>query len=103
MRAAISSGALLLAALVTILLHACAAAPRDAEDEISRERAIEVARGHLEFEAQAVEAEKVTDEGRPVWRVTFRGEPIGPGHPMGEVLIVLVDRRTGEVVSLAMS
>jgi MoxR-like ATPase len=33
-------------------------------------------------------------QGRPVWRVTFRGERIGQTHPMGETLIVTVDRTT---------
>lgn len=89
-------------ALCAPLLAACAAAPRDGE-EISRERAIEIAREHLDFEAKSVEAVRTTDEGRPVWQVTFRGEDIGPGHPMGEVLIVLVHRQTGEVVSVGMT
>ncbi|MGH2628056.1 MAG: PepSY domain-containing protein [Anaerolineales bacterium] len=70
---------------------------------MSREQAIEIARQRLDFEAKSVEAVRATDEGRPVWRVTFRGEDIGPARPMGEVLIVLVDRKTGEVVSVGMS
>ena len=84
-----------------LLLAACTAATDGGE--ISREKAIEIARRHLEFEAQSTEAVRVTDEGRPVWQVTFRGEDIGPGRPIGEVLIVLVHRKTGEVVSIGMS
>lgn len=71
--------------------------------EITREQAIEIARKHVTFEPRTVEAVAEEDEGRPVWRVTFRGRPPGPEHAMGELQEILVDRRTGEVVSLAMS
>ena len=90
-------------ALAAPLLAACAAPSPEAGGEISREQAIEIAREHLDFEEKSVEAERTTDEGRPVWQVTFRGEDIGPGRPMGEVLIVLVHRKTGEVVSIGMT
>lgn len=68
-------------------------------DEISRERAIQIAREHVSFEPQSVEAEKLEEDDRPIWRVTFR-RPTGP-HPMGGIMIVDIDRRTGEVVGLA--
>ena len=35
-------------------------------------RAIELARPYLTFKTRSVEAEKITDHGRPVWRVIFR-------------------------------
>lgn len=92
------TAAALLASL--ILLAACAS--QGGGEEISKERAIELARPHLTFAARSVEAEKVTDQGRPVWRVTFRGESPGQGR-MGEFLTVSIDRRTGEMVSLGMS
>ena len=75
----------------------------DAAGEITREQAIEIARKHVSFEPRSIEAAAVKEDGRPVWRVTFRGRPPGPEHAMGEFQEILVDRRTGEVVSLAMS
>jgi predicted small secreted protein len=93
--------AVLLAALaVLMMLAACAS--RGGGEEISQERAIELARKHLTFEAKKVEAVQTTDQKRPVWKVTFRGAEPGPDH-MGEVLIVNIDRKTGEMVSIAMS
>jgi hypothetical protein len=91
----------LLLAAALAALAACAS--NSSGEEISREQAIEIARQHVTFEPRSIEAEKATDEGRPVWRVTFRGEPLGPTHPMGELQIIFVDRKTGEVVSLAMT
>jgi hypothetical protein len=71
--------------------------------EISRERAIEVGRTHVKFQPQSITAEKTTENGSPVWRVTFRGKPVSQVHPMGEILIVILDRNTGDVVSIAKS
>lgn len=85
---------------VLLVFSACAARGKDAE--IPRERAIALARRHLKFESRSVEAEKTEEQGRPVWRVTFHGAPVGQ-VPFGDVLIVVLDRRTGEVVSIAMS
>jgi hypothetical protein len=73
-----------------------------AGSEISREKAIEIARQHVKFEPSRVEAVKADEEGRPVWRVTFYGPNTNAVHP-GEVMIITLDRRTGEVVELAMS
>lgn len=74
----------------------------DEGEEISRERAIELAREHVQFEPRSVDAVKTTDQGRPVWEVTFKGRPPEEGG-VGEVMIVSLDRRTGEMVSLGMS
>jgi hypothetical protein len=71
-------------------------------EEISRERAIELAREHVRFEPRSVEAVKTTEQERPVWEVTFKGRPPEEGG-IGEVMIVVLDRRTGEMVSLGMS
>jgi hypothetical protein len=91
--------ALLILSLLA-LLAACAS--RSTSDEISKERAIELARPQVTFEPGKVEAVKDTEEGRPVWRVTFYGKGVDATHP-GEVMFVLLDRKTGEVVSLGMS
>ena len=98
-----TASALRLAALFLLVLPLFACVPKSVPREISRERAIEIARPHVTFPPNSVEAEKATVRGRPVWRVTFRGEPVSQVHLMGEVVVVEVDRETGEIVSLAMS
>ena len=69
--------------------------------EISRERAIEIARQRISFQPDNVRARRATAGARPVWRVTFRGRL--PGQPSGlfETAIIEVDRRSGAVVSIA--
>src|SRR5262249_23580012 len=62
--------------------------------EITRERAIEIARPQVKFQPKSITAEKATDNGRAVWRVTFRGEPVTQVHPMAEIMIVNVDRQS---------
>jgi uncharacterized membrane protein YkoI len=87
--------------LLALLALACATGAKN--EEISRERAIEIARQHLTFEAKSVEAEQAAEQGRPVWRVTFRGREANPPDSMGEFLTVDIDRKTGELVSIAMA
>lgn len=86
--------------VVLALLAACAA--QSTGQEISRERAIEIARQQIDFEPGNVEAVQETDQGRPVWRVTFYGKGVDAANP-GQVSFFLVDRKTGEIVSLGMS
>lgn len=79
-------------------LMACApTAP--AENELEEAAAVEIARQEVSFEPQTVKTERLVEEGRKVWRVTFRGEPGPP--PLVPIMIVTLDRMTGEVVSLA--
>ena len=82
------------------LLAACAS--QSSGQEISRERAIEIARQQIDFEPGKVEAVQEIDQGRPVWRVTFYGKGVDAAHP-GHVSYFLIDRETGEIVSLGMS
>jgi peptidase YpeB-like protein len=89
-----------LLALSLLVLTACVS--QRSGEEISRERAIELARQHIDFEPGKVEAVQDTEEGRLVWRVTFYGKGVDAAHP-GQVSFVVLDRRTGEVVSLGMS
>jgi len=72
------------------LLAACAS--RNAGQEISRERAIEIARQQIDFEPGNIEAVKETDQGRPVWKVTFYGKGVDAAHP-GQVSFFLLDRK----------
>jgi hypothetical protein len=97
MRTTVTSSIVVLAAAAAL---ACQSA-RSGE-EISRQQAIEIASARVEFEPTRVEVERIIEEGRPVWRVTFHGQPMSPNRPIGELMIVNVDRHSGEVVSLAM-
>src|SRR5262245_53634432 len=74
-----------------------------AQKEISRERAIEIARAQVKFQPKSTEAVKTTENGRAVWRVTFRGEPISKDRPFSELIIVVLDRASAEIVSIAQS
>ena len=94
------SACALVLSLVFALLAACAS--QNGGQEISEERAIEIARQQIDFEPGKVEAVKEMDEGRPVWKVTFYGKGVDAAHP-GQVSFFLVDRKTGEIVSLGMS
>ncbi len=72
--------------------------------EITRDRAIAIARTDVSFEVVSVNAERVVDNGLRVWRVTLQGPPASPDHPLlRPILIVLIDARTGEIVSVAKS
>ena len=71
--------------------------------EISRERAIEIARAQVSFQPDSVEAERASSAGRAVWRVTFRGRLPDQPPLLFETIIVEVDRQSGEVVSIARS
>jgi uncharacterized protein YcfL len=90
--------------LVLSLLVLAACASQSTGQEISRERAIEIARQNINFEPDRIEAVKDTEEGRPVWRVTFyKGSKEVSSTHLGQVSFVSIDRKTGEVVSLGMS
>jgi hypothetical protein len=87
--------------LVAILVALAIACTGPSEAEISRDRAIEIARGRISFQPDTSEATRTTSNDRPVWRVTFRGRL--PGQPPGlfETAVVDVDRSNGEIVSVA--
>lgn len=70
--------------------------------EIARERAVAIAQPLVSFEASSIDAQKAIEDGRRVWRVTFRGKPVSPDHPLlRPIIIVLVDSRTGEVIGVS--
>ncbi len=84
---------------LVIVAVSCPAGP--VNSEISREQAIEIAQQEVSFQPDSVEAVLATSDGQRVWRVTCRGHL--PGQPPGlfETVIVEVDARSGEVVSVA--
>jgi hypothetical protein len=86
---------------VATLFTLAVACTAPSESEISRDRAIEIARQQITFQPDNTEAERTTSNMRPVWRVTFRGRL--PGQPPGlfETAIIDVDRSNGEIVSIA--
>jgi hypothetical protein len=71
--------------------------------DISRERAIEIARPHASFSVTRVEAERTESAGYRVWRVTLQGEAPESQPLLRPTAIVEVDRTTGAVVSVAKS
>jgi len=75
-----------------------------AATEVSRERAIEIARSHATFDITNIEASKTTEQGRPVWRVLLQGAAVGADLPgLRPTVIVFIDRHSGEVISIAKS
>ena len=89
-------------AVASICLTGLAATCPTAVTEVSRERAIEIARGHATFDITTVEASKTTEQGRPVWRVLLQGAAASAEHPLlRPTLIVFIDRHSGEVISIA--
>jgi hypothetical protein len=87
-------------ALSALLAIACA---RSVAHEISRERAIEIARSQITFQASTVEAVKASVARRPIWRVTIRGRLPGQPPELFEIRRVEIDRVSGAVVSVARS
>jgi hypothetical protein len=89
----------LLALAVFVSLAPMCAGPSSLE--LTRDRAIEIARSHVSFTPDTIDAMQATSGTRNVWRVTFRGRL--PGQPPGlfETAIVEIDRLTGEIVSLS--
>jgi hypothetical protein len=75
--------------------------PPGSETEITRDRAIEIARQQVSFQPDNIDTQPTTANERRVWRVTMRGRL--PGQPPGlfETAVVTIDRSTGEVVSIA--
>ena len=68
---------------------------------ITRERAVEIAQGQVSFKSDRIEAVRTTSGPRAVWRVTLRGRLPGQPPMLFETVVVEIDRRTGEVVSVA--
>ena len=71
--------------------------------DVSRERAIEIARQEISFTIDSVEAIQTTSEGRVIWRVTIKGRL--PDQPPGlfETRIYDIDAQSGKIVGLSTS
>ena len=94
-----ASGRITVVAFVSTVLILGACAGRESA-EISRERAVEIARSNVAFQVTSVDAVKASAKGRPIWRVTVRGLP---GQPplLFETSVFEIDRRTGQIVAVA--
>jgi hypothetical protein len=82
-----------------VLTLGCASAPRPAE--VTRERAVAVARAQVSFEPFEIKARRTRTNGRAVWRVELKGR--FPGQPplLFETAVVEIDAVSGDVVSIA--
>lgn len=91
-------------AIACVVLSGVAATCPSAAREITATDAVKIARAHATFEIESADPQKTTDSGRPVWQVTLRGKPASPDFPeLRPIVIVLIDRRSGEVVGIAKS
>lgn len=92
-------GVALILALWVMALSACAHSAT--APELSRERAIEIARQQVSFSPSNIDARKASSGGTPIWRVTLRGRLPGQPPMLFETRVVEIDRRTGAVLSVA--
>lgn len=84
--------------LASTMVAACMPRPMT---EISRAQAIDIARREISFQPDSIDAVRAMSGAAPIWRVTLRGRL--PNQPPGlfETVVVEIDRRRGEVVSVA--
>jgi hypothetical protein len=87
-------------ALSALLVSGCV---RHLATEITRDRAVDIARSQVSFTPSSVDVVKASAGGRPIWRVTIRGRLPGQPPELFETRIVEIDRVTGVVVSVARS
>jgi hypothetical protein len=85
--------------LVILLMMACAHQPRTTE--VTRDRAIAIAKAQVRFEPFEVNARRTRTNGRQVWRVVLKGRLPGQPPMLFETAIVEVDAVTGMLVSVA--
>jgi len=83
-----------------LLADACA---RPLAGEITRDRAMDIARSQITLQASSVEAVKASARGRPIWRVTIRGRLPGQPPELFETRVVEIDRVNGAIISVARS
>ena len=92
------SGARLVVVGVVLTLG-CASAPRTTE--VTRDRAVAVARAQVSFEPFEITARRTRTNGRAVWRVELKGRLPGQPPLLFETAVVEIDAVSGGVVSFA--
>ena len=71
--------------------------------EVSRERAIAIARTQIRFEPFDVTARRTRVSGRPAWRVVLKGRLPDQPPMLFETAVVEIDASTGLVLSVSKS
>jgi len=87
------------APLVLVLALSCASAP--ASHEITRDRAIAIARAQVRWSPFESVAVKTASSGKRVWRVTLKGRLPDQPPLLFETAVVEIDAVTGTIVSIA--
>ena len=82
-----------------VLTLGCASAPRPAE--VTRDRAVALARAQVSFEPFEIKARRTRTNGRAVWRVELKGRLPGQPPLLFETAVVEIDAVSGGVVSIA--
>jgi hypothetical protein len=82
-----------------VLTLGCASAPRTTE--VTRDRAVALARAQVAFEPFAIKARRTRTKGRAVWRVELKGRLPGQPPLLFETAFVEIDAVSGSVVSVA--
>ena len=88
-----------LLALGVVLTLGCASAPRTTE--LTRDRAVDLARAQVSFEPFEIKARRTRTNGRQVWRVELKGRLPGQPPLLFETAVVEIDAVSGGVVSVA--
>jgi hypothetical protein len=83
---------------VALLIAGCASAPPSGE--ITRDRALAIARAQVTWQPFDASATRSSSNGRRIWKVTLKGRL--PGQPPGlfETVAVEIDAITGAIVSV---
>ena len=89
----------MLTALVLALAWSCASGPT--ARDITRDRAITIARGQVRWQPFESVAVKAAASGRRIWRVTLKGRLPDQPPLLFETAIVEIDAITGAILSVA--
>ena len=88
-----------LLAVGIVLTLGCASAPRTTE--LTRDRAVALARAQVSFEPFEIKARRTRTNGRPIWRVELKGRLPGQPPLLYETAVVEIDAVSGSLVSIA--
>lgn len=84
--------------VTALLIIACAHPPRTTE--ITRDRAIALAKAQVKFEPFDVKAQRARRNGRSLWRVELKGRLPGQPPMLFETAVVEIDTVSGGVVTI---
>ena len=101
MRAATARLSIRIALTALAFAPAWSCASGSAAKEITRDRAIVIARAQVRWQPFESVAVKAASSGRPVWRVTLKGRLPDQPPLLFETAVVEIDAVTGAIVSIA--